>query len=762
MIAIPLFAETIINEVHVYISKENNHRYEEAKKALEPLRNAPKIELYRPPPRPELASFNKSLNRVLLASVSKKRRYDFSNHPLNKALDVEDPGLVDGIKARMEAYGTPLHHAMNQYLDSHLCSDDDTMRFLADDTSGRILGKVDFFFNQERAQSSASYCKILQATSECSCKPGVDCWCKRKQESVCLIFNRLVEIEKSIARLLTSDDTRLLMKGLLVHRSYSLWRRTIDARAKFVRRGNCPMIILPVLKLGKRPISSIPTNFSWMAEWLGVDVPIQDHDRPSLDQLFDISNSKLDDEFVFNFIKAYARYGDLRERCSFDAFMQLFNQLCEEHVSRPSGSSSLVSDLSLPFPSVCDEITTLEEYRVMDALMQGAFDLFCFLPDQQPFSAEELNEILAENLKDFDLWRTSIEEIQKFTLEKKREAFLKERSESMLLGRIDTIWKICRRLSDITDDECKVVRNNFEEIPMFSAIRCTKTDCHFGIVDLTSGSAACHVCSTPHCKECWYPSDEGHECDPDSREFVNDCILRQNRFTQCTRCRSILERESGCDSFFCTICKRRFDFATGENSTRTDNPEYEQYVKNSNSRYSLPNYFLSSPTSDDNLLNNLEIVVGKIAESPMQSHINTMVLDVLRGSLMFFDPQRGHTESVASLQCAVGFAYASFFLPDDSLCRKNVIDLFKTHHVWYRFYAKWKHLSEKSLEFFGFENYETKTISELNDMLAEFYYLESLDKVGYLCEGRYTPFDKVLTRNLNLTFGRELDDGIAW
>jgi hypothetical protein len=111
--------------------------------------------------------------------------------------------------------------------------------------------------------------------------------------------------------------------------------------------------------------------------------------------------------------------------------------------------------------------------------------------------------------------------------------------------------------------------------------KCPVEDCE----GFLSSAWKCGICETWTCPECHEPRGKvrdapGHVCNPDTVATVK---LISTTTKPCPRCRTEIEKRSGCNQMWCTQCHCLWDFRTGEVDVgRNHNPEYMEYLRQAN------------------------------------------------------------------------------------------------------------------------------------------------------------------------------------
>ena len=114
-------------------------------------------------------------------------------------------------------------------------------------------------------------------------------------------------------------------------------------------------------------------------------------------------------------------------------------------------------------------------------------------------------------------------------------------------------------------------------------IRCMTNKCPGYLVNDTNPEDLlyfCKICKVHQCTECLLACTDlkNHECDP---ETVKTIKLIKRHSKPCPSCKQPIEKNTGCDQMFCTLCHTAFDW---ESNTiiqgRVHNPHYFEWMKN--------------------------------------------------------------------------------------------------------------------------------------------------------------------------------------
>jgi hypothetical protein len=124
------------------------------------------------------------------------------------------------------------------------------------------------------------------------------------------------------------------------------------------------------------------------------------------------------------------------------------------------------------------------------------------------------------------------------------------------------------------DDEVQAKRNFVKKCPVETCEGFLSTAWKCGICDMWSCSE-CHEVKGR-------AKDAPHVCNPDTVASVK---LIGTTTKPCPRCRTEIEKRSGCNQMWCTQCHCLWDWRTGEvDMTRNHNPEYVDYIQRTGAR----------------------------------------------------------------------------------------------------------------------------------------------------------------------------------
>lgn len=84
----------------------------------------------------------------------------------------------------------------------------------------------------------------------------------------------------------------------------------------------------------------------------------------------------------------------------------------------------------------------------------------------------------------------------------------------------------------------------------------------------------CNICNFADCDNCGEYILSNHECNPD---FVETYTILKMDTRPCPRCKIRISKTEGCDDMFCTNCKAKFSWRTGEFRVDGHNPHQEEY-----------------------------------------------------------------------------------------------------------------------------------------------------------------------------------------
>lgn len=122
-------------------------------------------------------------------------------------------------------------------------------------------------------------------------------------------------------------------------------------------------------------------------------------------------------------------------------------------------------------------------------------------------------------------------------------------------------------------EKVEVVKQKREK---FFLMKCPFDDCNGFIARTKCGSCNRSICPDCHIE---VKEDDEHKCNPNEVESVK--MIKEN-YRSCPKCKTLIEKKSGCDQMFCTQCHTGFDWKTGKeiNLHRIHNPEYFAWLAN--------------------------------------------------------------------------------------------------------------------------------------------------------------------------------------
>ena len=717
--------------MHAYVSRENNHRLEVAKKKLNRFQD--KNDKGERASLPDIEELSKILQKHLLVVGGKKRKLesDSEKHVYIINLLGKDKGcaFVDDLKRRLEFYREKRDfcHAIDQYIDTELCSNGIIgTTFFDDSEQGKVLSIISDFMLFVPKNSSP-------VEAACCCEPKKPCFCTRETRT--MAFARMVQIEISIAELILSDAVEDVVAGLFLYKCYQGWLWTLEfSRERREKRiKTLPKLILKDKK-NNGVAGEIKSDTKGMLEDIG-ELSVRPQDRP-LDTEYNVGEIErvfveyaLGDRNV-SFVTKNSFMYDVLEKWadvapastpSFGDFFGVFDAVLSESLNLESKPGLWPSCI----PTFPEHHFWSTQFHTLEKVMKVAFDLFCMLPrkwdrPEQGMMTDLCKVIPPQELKTLS---NTVYRMQSYAIEYSKRRKLNEHDRKRFVEKSKKIEKACKDISMIHDDTGDLVQNKgFDSHPMFEVIRCT--GCAWGKVPLENGK--CNLCDLEHCPDCWVEKKEGHVCDDDAKKFVLACKRRTNSTTQCTRCRSILERRGdGCDSFFCTVCSRRFDFVTGKDLEKRDNPEFLDWEKKNEEKHSMIHFFTpfsadaeQTDTYEDKLRGLINMLERPTLPYPGQT-FELMILDTVSSLPYGYDMHaRNYRRGMDSLIRIVGDSYGSLLLKND-LCRKIVIDLYQENHKWYRGFLAWKEFIDFATETFGFQEWKKLSINELSEKLGK-------------------------------------------
>jgi hypothetical protein len=157
---------------------------------------------------------------------------------------------------------------------------------------------------------------------------------------------------------------------------------------------------------------------------------------------------------------------------------------------------------------------------------------------------------------------------------------------NILLAQVVGVYQEYLRLLYLELEECfKEIGGKTKKVV---AVRCMTNKCA-GYVTAQSKSEGvddpilfCKICRAWQCGECMVqftanPSAT-HECDP---EMVKTIKMIKKHCKPCPNCKEPIEKNTGCDQMFCTLCHTAFDWVTNTIiQGRVHNPHYFEWLKN--------------------------------------------------------------------------------------------------------------------------------------------------------------------------------------
>lgn len=128
--------------------------------------------------------------------------------------------------------------------------------------------------------------------------------------------------------------------------------------------------------------------------------------------------------------------------------------------------------------------------------------------------------------------------------------------------------KLNEMLEEVKPDKDSVKKVNF-------LTNCPVPTCEGAI---RSSNRKCFECETKICSKCWMIEKEEHECKPEDVKSVE--LIRTDSKT-CPKCKTHIQKISGCDQIWCTNCRTAFNWRTGKIMTgRIHNPHYFDFLQN--------------------------------------------------------------------------------------------------------------------------------------------------------------------------------------
>lgn len=117
-----------------------------------------------------------------------------------------------------------------------------------------------------------------------------------------------------------------------------------------------------------------------------------------------------------------------------------------------------------------------------------------------------------------------------------------------------------------------------QRLKLFNIVdSCKRVSCTGRHVD-----GVCNICNCKECDNCGEYLVSNHDCNPD---FVATYTLLKQDTKPCPKCNIRISKTEGCNDMFCTNCKAKFSWRTGEFRADGHNPhqaEYEATLVNAN------------------------------------------------------------------------------------------------------------------------------------------------------------------------------------
>ena len=109
-----------------------------------------------------------------------------------------------------------------------------------------------------------------------------------------------------------------------------------------------------------------------------------------------------------------------------------------------------------------------------------------------------------------------------------------------------------------------------QRLKLFNIVdSCKRVSCTGRRVD-----GVCNICNCKECDTCGEYLVSNHTCNPDF--VVTHTLLKQDT-KPCPRCTIRISKTEGCNDMFCTNCKAKFSWRTGEFRADGHNPHQEEY-----------------------------------------------------------------------------------------------------------------------------------------------------------------------------------------
>lgn len=147
----------------------------------------------------------------------------------------------------------------------------------------------------------------------------------------------------------------------------------------------------------------------------------------------------------------------------------------------------------------------------------------------------------------------------------------------------DSLLSVYNELVEPFDGEVIV---DVEEKPRVRP--CPNRGC-LGFITCEGGESPCRICQTISCNRCEEVFEEGHVCKP---EVVASIQRIRNDSKPCPKCHVPIHKSFGCNMMYCTLCKTRFDWATGAIWNASDwfhNPEEQAEHQQQGEQRDIPN-----------------------------------------------------------------------------------------------------------------------------------------------------------------------------
>ena len=133
---------------------------------------------------------------------------------------------------------------------------------------------------------------------------------------------------------------------------------------------------------------------------------------------------------------------------------------------------------------------------------------------------------------------------------------------------------VCIRIA-LKDKYDSVMKVNIDNIPVSQNIKCFNGICPNGKLTLMEDEYICDSCENHFCVRCHKIILMNHVC---KREDLDSAAYLEN-LVHCPTCNVPTEKISGCDYVTCSMCKTKFNYATGQESDY-GGPRNSQIVNN--------------------------------------------------------------------------------------------------------------------------------------------------------------------------------------